>query len=402
MKNIELEHALEMLLQHIDPITEIEDVHLLEAHGRIIGEDIIAPLSQPPFNRSPLDGYAVVGEDTEDATKEQPKKLRVVAEVLAGDYSQRILRSGEAIRIMTGAPMPEGSNAVIRQEDTDEGEETVAIYKGVKPYSNFCYVGEDYKIGDALLYKGQILSAYHIGLLASAGMEKVKVIRKPRIGLLSTGDELKDPGEKLTPGKIYNSNLYTLGVRLKELGCEPLILGTTGDDVNTTIKLIKKYMDEVDMFLTTGGVSVGKKDIMHPVVEGLRAKRLFWRLKLKPGTPALASAYHGKVILSLSGNPSAACITFELLFRDLLAALMSSRELENQVIKATLTGDFIKKSPNRRFLRAHYHKGQVHLITKKHASGVLGSMIGCNCLVDIPAGSEGISNGETVKIHVYK
>lgn len=403
MKNIPLEDAIELLLDHTTAIKDTEKVDLLEAEGRILAKDILAPLSQPPFDRSPLDGYALKGEDTQGATQETPIALNVIEEIHAGTVAQKELQPGQAIRIMTGAPMPAGSNCVIRQEDTDEEalqSGKVQIYKELKPYSNYCYAGEDYKEGDLLIKKGAKLSAYHIGLMASTGLVQVEVMRKPRIALLSTGDELLDPGQQLQPGKIYNSNLYTLAIRLKELGCQPIILGTTGDNVDKTAQLIKDVMDKVDMVMTTGGVSVGVKDILHPVVAELGAYRLFWRLQMKPGTPALASVYDSKLILSLSGNPSAACITFELLFRDLLAKMLGSEELKIREVQAKMADDFLKKSPNRRFIRAKYQDGEVSLFTKQHSSGVLGSMIGCNCLVDIEAGNPGLGAGSLVKVKV--
>lgn len=402
MKNIELEDGLALLLGEIKELTGQEQVSLLESKGRILSEDINAPLSQPPFDRSPLDGYALKGEDSSGASRENPVVLKVVEEVCAGGYSHRELQSGEAIRIMTGAPMPKGSNCVIRQEDTNEDEVNVALYAEVKPYGNYCYAGEDFKEGQLMLTKGTLLDAAHIGLLASMGMTKILVKSRVRVALLSTGDELVDPGKPLGNGKIYNSNLYTLAIRLQELGCEPIILGTSGDDIDVTVDKIKEVIDEVDFFITTGGVSVGKKDILHPVTAQLGAKRLFWRLKLKPGTPALATVFKSKVILSLSGNPSAAFITFELLFRDLLAKMTGCNMMKTKKLMARMRDDFLKRSPNRRFLRAYYEDGEVSLINNNHSSGVLSSMIGCNCMIDIEAGVEGLKAGDTVPVVVYR
>lgn len=401
MKNIALEDAVSLLVNHTKQLETYEDIPLFEGENRVLAKSVTAKINQPPFDRSPLDGYAIRGEDSKGASQEQPITLKVVDEVHAGFVSHYELQKGEAIRIMTGAPMPKGSNCVIRQEDTDYGVEAVELYKEVKPFANYCYAGEDYKAGSTLCEAGEILTAYHLGLLASAGLTTVAVVKKPRIGLLSTGDELAEPGAILQEGKIYNSSLYTLGIRLKQLGCEPVILGNTGDSVEDTCNIIRDNYDKVDLFITTGGVSVGKKDIMHPVLESLQAKRLFWRLKLKPGTPALAGMFEDKMLLCLSGNPSAACITFELLFRDILVKLTGAEALGLKKKEAVLTTAFNKKSPNRRFLRAHYEDGKVSLITNNHSSGVLGSMIGCNCLIDIPAGDSGIEKDTQVTIHIY-
>jgi molybdopterin molybdotransferase len=239
-----------------------------------------------------------------------------------------------------------------------------------------------------LMKEGEKLTAYHIGLLASNGIAEVSVKRPLKIGLLSTGDELMELTEPLKEGKIYNSNLYTLSARLMELGCEPLIIGTIKDDVKVGVKRIRDVAPKVDMIITTGGVSVGKMDIMHPIIEELKADRLFWKITIKPGSPAIASVFNGKLILSLSGNPSAAATTFELFFRAILSTAMNCNELTMKHVKGIMAEDFKKKSPNRRLLRAYYKGGQVYLTKGNQSSGALMSMVGCNCFVDIQAGSQ--------------
>jgi molybdopterin molybdotransferase len=397
MMNIELEKAQSLISQYIKPILASEEVPLLECSGRILSDTLYAPISQPPFDRSPLDGYAIKAEDTKGASIETPVELQVIYEVCAGNYYEGDLHKGQAIRIMTGAPMPKGANTVSRQEDTNEGNETVLVYKQLKPYMNYCYKGEDVQQGDILIEKNTVLTSAHIGLLASMGYTRINVKLQPKIGLVSTGDELIEPGQSLTQGKIYNSNLYTIATALKELNCQPIIIGSTGDDVELTSRLIKENIDKVDVFITTGGVSVGKKDILHDVIKKIEAKRLFWRVKLKPGTPILSSIYKDKLLLSLSGNPSAALITYHLFFPNILSKLTEYQGYENNICEGVLQNDFNKKSITRRFVRAYYEEGKVY-IGAKHSSGVLSSMIGCNCLIDIEAECEGYSEGDTVKI----
>ncbi len=395
---ISLEEAQERLCRVIKPIERVEDLPILSCQGRRLAIDIVAHMDQPPFARSPLDGYAVRGIDTAGATKDKPIHLEVVEEVTAGDFSHRTLEAGQAIRIMTGAPIPKGANTVVMQEHTDYGEESVAIYQEVPPYKNYCHAGEDYKKGQVLIQAGIQLNAYHIGLLASLGMTHVTVKAKPKIAILSTGDELQRPGKALGQGQIYNSNQYTLAARLQQLECVPILLPATGDQVDVTARTIRDALYQVDLIITTGGVSVGKKDILHPVMDQLKAKRLFWKLDMKPGTPALASLVDDRLVLSLSGNPSAAAITFEVLFRPILERLNGEDSQGYISATATLGQDFEKKSPTRRLLRGVYQGGQVYLPDRPVASGALGAMVTCNCLIDIPKGNKGLHKGETVQI----
>jgi molybdopterin molybdotransferase len=398
MENIALEAAVKLLKKESLIGLEDERVPLLEAIGRVLSEDVIAEHDQPPFDRSPLDGYAVRGEDTTHASEGGPIPLEVIDEVCAGHISTQEIKAGQAIRIMTGGPMPKGSNGVIKQEDTDEGMATVTIYKGIKANQNYCYAGEDYKAGSVLIEKGALLTAYHVGLLASNGMTQVGVKRRLRVGLISTGDELIEPGSPLGPGKIYNSNLYTLGARLKELGCQPLIIGTIHDDVNKGVALIKDHVGQVDLFITTGGVSVGKMDIMHPIFKALSMTRLFWKVQVRPGTPALAGLYGDQLVLALSGNPSAAAITFELLFRPLLSHINDSMDLELKKVHGRMLEDFNKKSPTRRLIKAYIEGETVSLTRGNHSSGALKSMVGCNCLIDVPPGSDVLKVGDQVQV----
>lgn len=397
MERISLEDGVKILTEQCQIRLKGEQLNLIDALGRVISEDVIARHHQPPFDRSPLDGYAIRGEDTTHASKESPTILEVIDEVCAGHVSRNELEAGQCIRIMTGGPMPKGSNAVIRQEDTDEGIDKVKVYKEIKPNQNYCYAGEDYKAGEVLLKAGEYLTAYHIGLLASNGITEVMVKRKLKVGIMSTGDELMEPSEPLTEGKIYNSNLYTLMGRLRELGCEPVIIGTIHDDIEKGMDLISAYAPIVDMIITTGGVSVGKMDIMHPIFEGLNVTRLFWRLKLKPGTPALAGIYNETLLLCLSGNPSAASITFELLFRPLLSTITGCEHFKLRRILAKMSEPFSKKSSTRRFIKAHVLGGEVSMTRGIQSSGVLKSMIGCNGFIDLEAG-ESINSGDYVNV----
>ena len=388
IQDTKLESAIWFLKSSIDAITEVEEVNILEAVGRVTAENIFAKFDNPPFDRSPLDGYAINSSRT-------PGKFKIVAEECAGDFFDGELKSGDALRIMTGAAMPKGSDCVIRQEDVEViGDELNVPYK-LKHHENYCFAGEEIKKESLMIEAGKILNAASIAVLASQGFEKVKVKRQPRIIIASTGDELVMPGSELTPGKIYNSNLYFMAARLKELGFKVNILGILKDDAQNIVDIINQYKDNADLFITTGGVSVGKKDIMHEVVDKV-GKKLFWRLTMKPGAPVIGYKAGNMLGIALSGNPFAAYATFELLTRPVLAKL-SGRDVMYRRSEGILMSDFPKESKGRRFIRAHYENNEVTL-PEQHASGSLFSMVNCNSLVDIPAGTGKLTKGTKVEV----
>lgn len=379
-------------MQNCKATKETEEISTLEVNSRILAEDIYAPMNNPPFDRSPLDGFALRSEDVIDASKSNQIRLSVVDTVYAGEYCETPVQKGQAIRIMTGAPIPKGADCVIRIEDVEEVNNSnvpaVLIGTKLKHHENYCFLGEDVKEGELILQAGQKLTYIEQGILASMGIAKVKVFKKVKAGLYVTGDELMPLGSELKPGKIYDSNLQLLHARLCELGIEPVIAKYLPDDASVSASKLKEGISNVDFILTTGGVSVGDKDILHEVLPLLGAKRLFWKVKLKPGTPAMFAMYENKPMFHLSGNPSAAAITFELLVRPFLSELSHDKTVATRRRKAVLKNSFIKESKGRRFVRARVEDGEVTIPPAgKHASGILSSMQGCNCLIDIPAGS---------------
>lgn len=395
---IELEEAVSIMEAHVREIEEYEELYIKDACGRVLGEDVYSIINNPPFDRSPLDGYALRAEDTKGASKENPVILKVIDEVFAGSYSEKELQKGEAIRIMTGAKMPAGSDCVIRQEDTDEGMDNVKIYAELKVHDNYIFEGEDIKKDSLMIKKGEVLSYVHIGILASMGYSKVKVKKKLKAALLVTGDEVSIPGKPLPQGKIYDSNMNLFAVRLKWLGIELTKCAIIGDDYKTVGDTIKEAMKDSHIVITTGGVSVGKKDILHEALPYIGAEMLYWKVNLKPGTPAIFSLYDNKPVLSLSGNPFASLATFEILGRPILSKMSGNSEINIIKTTAVMESDFNKKSKVRRFIRAYHHNGKVKLLDGKHSSGVLSSMIGCNALIDIKAGTEKLEAGKEVDI----
>ena len=389
---ISLEQAVALMTGGLSPLPP-ETLPAVQALGRTLASHVTAPMDQPPFDRSPLDGYALRSADLTGANREHPAVLEVVDTVYAGDEARIPVGPGQAVRLMTGAMLPPGCDCVAPQEDTDRGD-PVSVFVSLKPFQNYIYQGEDYRKGVRLLGKGTRLDAAALGVLAGAGITEAEVYRRPRVGLLTTGDEVVSPGTPLPAGKIYGSNQMLLAARLSELGFEPETAHRR-DDPAAVAEAMRELLEICDVLLTTGGVSVGDKDIFHQALPLLGAERIFWRVNLKPGTPAMYSVYEGKPILSLSGNPFAAFTTFELLARPLLAAL--SGEEGPRWGEGVLDTPFPKASPRRRFIRGRYENGHITL-PEGHASGMLASLVGCNCLAELPAGSPPAEAGTRVRI----
>ena len=399
MEGILLEEALKLILDRVHIITDTVNTEVSEAGGCILAEDVYSPLDNPPFPRSPVDGYAVRAGDIKEADQEHPAELKVVGCIYAGDNGQSCsLKPGEAYRIMTGAPFPAGADTAVKQEDTDFGEDRVKIYKSQKSYDNYCFQGEDYKKGRLLLKKGTRLTFAEQGILSGIGYTEIPVFRKPAVRVFTTGDELCPPGRPLKPGKIYDSNGMMVSSRLRELGILPKSVLHQPDSEEELAEALQEAAKDADVILTTGGVSVGKKDILHGALKKLGAEKVFWRIRLQPGMPTIFSVYHDTCILSLSGNPFGAMANLELLFRPMLAKMTGDETCLMEKRQGIMEGDFQKKSRVRRFVRAVYKDGSVSFPQGIYSSGAIGTLRGCNCLLDIPAGTEGIKGGEKVTV----
>ncbi len=399
LERVTLEEAVSLICERASKIEKIKEIAVSQANGYMLAENIYAGIDNPPFPRTPVDGYAVRAEDLEGATLENPTKLKVVGCIYAGDDGQaQEIHAGEAMRIMTGAPFPMGADTAVKQEDTDYGEDIVKIYKEQKAYDNYCFQGEDYKANARLLDKGDKISFVEQGILSGIGRTTVKVYEKPRVHLITTGDEVCPPGEALKPGKIYDTNGMMVSSRLQELGISPMSVSHVADSEEAMAQAMKKACETADIIITTGGVSVGKKDIIHGAIELLSAEKVFWRVKLQPGTPSVFSVYDGILIISLSGNPYGAMANLELLVRPVLYKMTEDKRLRMEKKTGILSGEFKKKSKGRRFVRAIYRDGEVSLPAGNHSSGAIGTLRGCNCLIDIEPGNPGLHNGEQVKV----
>lgn len=439
---MEIEAALSALLAEVTPVPEGEQVSLCHAVGRVLSADVRAPFAVPHFPKSAMDGYAVRAEDVRDATPERPVRLKVVGELLAGDDPAFIRRDpsacygrdpsasrsqddrischsepkakrersegeesrdfgGTAVRIMTGAPVPEGYDAVVKQEDTDYGETEVSVYRGVTAYTNYCRVGEDIPEGSLVLRKGRRIGRIEAGVLASLGISEVSVVRPIRVSVISTGSELCSLGEngqeKAPPvGRIYNSIAVTISSSLP--GTDFCVSREIcPDDADRIASALEEALKISDVVITTGGVSVGKRDLLPEVLSRIGAKRIFSGVDIQPGTPTIGSVKDGKVILSLSGNPYAALVNYDLYFWEVAAKLTGCSAYLPISEEAVLGSEYTKINKHRRLLRAKVCGGQVTLPAKSHASSVQSNLLDCNCYIDIPAGQE-VAPGDRVKI----
>ncbi|MDC4250045.1 molybdopterin molybdotransferase MoeA [Clostridium perfringens] len=401
-KFIALEEALEILNKNTKALKS-EVVSIKDSLKRVLYGDVKSMINNPPFNKSVFDGYAFKSEDSKGTSKENPVELKIVDEIFAGDFSEIEIKSGEAIRIMTGAPIPMGADCVLKQEETERHGDLVKIFKEMKANENISFMGEDIKIGETLIKKGKRLDYADLGIMASSGISEVLVYKKPRVSIISTGDEVCDINSTLKPGKIYDSNLYSLSARIEELGYNVLSMEHVGDNILKIGEAIEKAFEKSDIVFTTGGASVGEKDLMQKVSESIGFERLFWKIKIKPGSAVVCSKREEKILISLSGNPNAALTTFELLGKSVLKKLEGEEENINiKREKGILMDSFNKKSPQRRFLRGNViydEKGaKVYITQIKSGNGILSSLLNANCLIEIEKGNQGLNRGEVVNI----
>ncbi len=401
---MEIEECLERLLAEVPVIEDWpqEWVDLEKACGRVCAENMSAGSMVPPFPKSAMDGYAVKAEETAEASLEKPIKLKVLGELCAGDFVSYDHEPMSAVRVMTGAYVPEGFDAVIRQEDTDYGEQEVAVYRGVTPYANYCKIGEDIQKGQILVRARTRLTPLHLGLLASVGNREVNVLRPVKAAILSTGSELCMVGEALSPGKIYNNIAYILQAAIQqEAGLQVISVQTCADEEAVLVPTIRRLAQEADILITTGGVSVGKKDLIPAALDRLGAKILFQRANIQPGTPTMASRLDNAVLLHLSGNPYAALANFELYFWPLVAKMTGSDSYLPKCSTAVLSCEYPKVNRMRRLIRAYAKDGEVTLPSEIHASSVIANLTCCNCFVDLEAG-RAVQKGDTVRIRFFR
>ncbi|MGD9116983.1 MAG: molybdopterin molybdotransferase MoeA [Dehalococcoidia bacterium] len=407
---ISVEQALAKVLEHID-VLGVEESPILSCLGQVLAEDVISGINVPPLDNSAMDGYAVRADDTKGAAPKSPRILRVIDTAVAGSVSQAIVEPGTAVRIMTGAPVPKGADAVVKFEDTDQSQRDnaateVGILAEVELGRDLRQAGEDIPLGALVLKKGTLVRPAEVGVLASLGRRSVRVFRRPVVAILATGDEVVDMAQKLPPGKIYNSNSYSLAALVMRYGGIPKILGIASDVEDSLLNRLHLGLD-ADMLVTSGGVSLGDYDIVRDVL-AKEGEIIFWRVRQKPGKPlafgminALGGGAKKIPLFGLAGNPVSAMINFELFARPAMLRMMGRQNLAKPVIEATIE-EPIKNSDGRRvFARAVVQKrdGRYYAhLTGHQGSGILTSMTLANGLVIVPEDKPGVAKGDRVSV----
>ena len=379
---------------------KIETIPLEKSLGRVLAEDIKAKEQIPPFRKSTMDGYALRASDLASVDDEHTVLLDVIADLPAGKVSRAKLKPKQAVRIMTGAPIPEGADAVVKVEDTEKKGEKVLIKRRVDVGSYIGEAGEDVKKGELILQKGENIGAPEMGMLASLGFSQVKVTKKPIVAIIPTGDELIEPGAKPRPGKIRNSNAYALlGLALKA-GAEPKYMGIAPDKKSLLRKKISQAK-KADIVVLSGGVSVGDYDLVKDQLKAFGVKPVFWQVMIKPGKPIFFGVKHRQLVFGLPGNPVSAMLTFELFVKPAIDQLLGRKQIGLRKGKAILLDDLPLKPGRRQFLRGRLdQEGLVLQILPFpfQKSGVLKSMVKSNALIVVPPEIEMMEKGEEVEI----
>jgi molybdopterin molybdotransferase len=401
-----VQEALTAVLQPLS-ILPSETVSLPDALGRVLAEPIVARDSLPPFANSAMDGFALAAADLAGATKENPAALRVVGDIAAGSTPEVAVTRGTAVRLMTGAPIPPGADAVVPVEDTNENwrdkerplPQTIQITRSVQPGDYVRPVGGDIQAGQTVLAVGHLLRPQEIGVLASLGVAALKVVRRPKVGILSTGDELISIEEALRPGKIRNSNGYTQAAQVAALGAIPVSLGIARDtEADVRAKLQVGLDAGVDLFISSAGVSVGAYDVVKAVLEA-EGHVGFWRVRMRPGKPLAYGTYKGIPYLGLPGNPVSAMVSFERFARAAILKMGGHTRLERPQISAELQ-ESLSSDGRESYIRAVVARGKGgHYIatpTGSQDSHMMTSLVKANALLIIPEGVKQLNRGEMV------
>ena len=397
------EEAQQIVLGHVRPLG-VERVPLLEALGRLLAADVHATYDSPPLDNSAMDGYAVRHEDVKKASAEAPAVLEVIEDIPAGRIGSRTVAPGQASRIMTGAPIPAGADTVIRVEDTRAGGDRVEILEGDEPAANIRRRGEDMKLGEKLIAAGTELGPGELGVLATVQRTFVPVHRRPRLAILSTGDELVEIDEPLEPGKIVNSNTATLAAMARAHGAEPVMLPVAPDDENRIREAVETALGS-DFILSSGGVSVGEYDFVKKVLTDMGAEEILWRVAMKPGKPLYFCLLKGKPYFGLPGNPVSGCMSFLQFVRP--AVRKASGYPPEQQLLPTATARMENAEENdgdrRQYLRAQlrWENGRLGARTGHRGQGshILTSMLGANGVVVLEPGQR-VGAGDEVTVQV--
>jgi len=394
---LSFEAARTMILESVIPLPP-EAVSLLDVVGMVIAEDIRAPWDMPLWNNSAMDGFAVRAEDCVAG-----QTLTVDGYIPAGGSASGItVKPGGAVKIMTGAPAPVGCDAIVPIEETVEKNGKLILTGQVRPGDHLRIRGEDVSKGELVIAAGTALRPAEINMLASFGYRTAPVFRRPKVAILSTGDELVEPGGDIGTGQIFNSNDYSIAAAVKQLGGEPVLLGIARDDRESLTEKIAAGLQE-DVLITTAGVSMGDHDLVCDVLEALQVERRFWKVDIKPGRPTAFGLKNGKPVFSLPGNPVSSMITFEQFVRPALLKMMGHQRVIKPLVRAVMQ-ETIKKKPGRvQFLRVRVAKDGQRLVASSSGdqnTGILRTLLRANGIAVLPADLEQLASGEEVDVQL--
>lgn len=402
LTGLEYKEARQILMEQVCPV-ETEAVPLAAADGRILAQAVIAGYDVPPFDRSPYDGYAFRAEDTANAGKDTPVTLEILEEVPAGAMWSQPVTPGTATKILTGAPIPLGANAVTKYEETEFDREQVKIFTSFQPGENIIPRGEDVIKGQILATAGTQIDSALLGTLAAQGMTNPLVYCRPVVGILSVGSELVEAGEPVFGGKIVNTNHYTFHAAVSRAGATVRNYGIVGDDPQAIAEAFSLAAGECDLVISTGGVSVGDYDFTPAAMEQAGVELLIRGVKMKPGGAAVYGRKGQCLICGLSGNPASSLINFYAVVLPALRKLAGHEHPQLPELKVALKDAFNKRSPRTRLIRGRleFENGRtVMSIEQGQGNGVLHSLIGCNLIAEIPAGSPPLPAGTELKAYL--
>lgn len=390
------EEARKIILDSVVPLG-VEKVEILSAVGRVLAEDVAAPWDMPLWDNTAMDGYAVYADEcTEGAV------LKLEGFLPAGGHMTEEVARGTAVKILTGAPIPPGADAVIPFEETEEKGDRVFVKKALKPGDHIRFKGEDVKTGEIVLPAGTVLRPSEISMLASFGKLFIPVHRKVRVAIVSTGDELVEPGEALAPGKIINSNSLALAAAVKQAGAIPVMLGIARDNRESLREKLAEGL-RADALITSAGVSAGDRDYVRDVLGELMVNQAFWKVDIKPGRPTAFGLRDGKPVFSLPGNPVSSLLTFEEFVRPALLKMMGHRRVLRPLVKATLKGSVSKKPGRVNFIRVAVEHENGEFVVRsagKQETGYLKTLLLADGIAIIPAEHDGLKNGDRVDVHL--
>lgn len=381
--------------------TETQQVPLNDSLGYILSEDIVATYEIPRFNKSPYEGFALRSEDTKGASGDNRIEFEVIDHIGAGSVSDKTVGPNQAVRIMTGAEIPAGADAVVMLEQTREGEHSFTIRTTFEHNENVSLKGEETEVGDVVLKEGQRINAGAIAVLATFGYTEVPVRRLPSAAIIATGSELLDVGDELEPGKIRNSNGPMIQGLLNQFGLDCEVYKIQEDDFDSSLAVVKEALASHDMVITTGGVSVGDFDYLPAIYKEIGAEVLFNKVQMRPGSVTTVAVANNQYLFGLSGNPSACYTGFELFVKPAVLNMMGAIERFPQVVKATLMEDFKKANPFTRFIRAKATLNGLQTTVVPsgfNKSGAVVAIAHSNAMIMLPSGTRGFEKGYTVDV----